>query len=63
MASSARVGVGESKAKTRERHNLLETEKANDSKQTESQAVEMAIGKISFAILTKWTRKSSECRY
>jgi hypothetical protein len=55
VASSARVGVGESKAKTRERHNLLETEKANDSRLTESQEVEVAIWKIPFAILTRET--------
>jgi hypothetical protein len=35
--------------------NLLEAEKANDSKQTESQEEEVVIGKIPFAILTKGT--------
>jgi hypothetical protein len=34
---------------------LLETEKANDSEQSESQEEEVAIGKIPFAILTKGT--------
>jgi len=33
----------------------LEKEKANDSEQTESQEVEVAIGKIPLAILTKRT--------
>ena len=44
-----------------EGHNSLETEKADDSRETESQELEVAIGKISFAILTRGTWETSEC--
>jgi len=44
-------------------HNLLETEKVNDSTQTESQEVKVTLGQIPCAIQTKGTWKVSECRY